>query len=176
MAAEGPIERMVIAGTVDVNRTRLVGFDLADEMSALAALAGLKPDEATVIEKFAAYIKQTSEGTQVSNLLLIVPAIGTLYGNGRIGVDQSLDFKMRARLRPSGGIAQSLGKLVGSNTLEIPFLIRGTASDPKFAADMKEAAGGLLESIMSGKGGKKGQTDSGKSLEGSLLEMIQKKK
>ena len=176
IAAEGPIEKMVIAGTVDVNRTRLVGFDLADEMSALAALAGLKPDEATVIEKFAAYIKQTSEGTQVSNLLLIVPAIGTLYGNGRIGVDQSLDFKMRARLQPSGGIAQSLGKLVGSNTLEIPFLIRGTASDPKFVADMKEAAGGLLESIMSGKGGKKEQTDSGKSLEGSLLEMIQKKK
>ncbi len=176
MAADGPIEKMVIAGTVDVNRTRLVGFDLAGKMSALAALAGLKPEEATAIEKFAAYIKQTSEGTQVSNLLLILPAIGALYGNGRISVDQSLDFEMRARLKPSGGIAQSLGKLAGSNTLEIPFLIRGTASDPKFVADMKEAAGGLLGSIMSGKGGKKGQTDSGKSLEGSLLEMIQKKK
>ncbi len=176
MAAEGPIEKMVIAGTVDINRTRLAGFDLVGKMSALAALTGLKPDDATAIEKFAAYIKQTPEGTQVRNLLMIVPAIGTLYGNGRIGADQSLDFKMRARLKPSGGIVQSLGKLAGSNTLEIPFFIRGTASDPKFVADMKEAGGGLLGSLISGKSGKKEQTDSGKSLEGSLLEMIQKKK
>jgi hypothetical protein len=147
LTAEGPMEKMVTAGTTEISRTRLVGFDLAGKMSALARLANIQSNQQTEIEKFSSGLRLAPEGIQVSDLQLILPALGELSGAGRIARDQSLDFTMQAMLKPSGGLARL------SKGLNIPFSVRGTASDPKFIPDMKKAAGGLLGSATSGQGG-----------------------
>jgi AsmA protein len=151
LAAEGPVEKLVISGTVDISGTRLVGFDLAGKMAVVASLAGIKPSQETEIEKFASGMKMTAEGIQVTDLILVAPTLGRLSGGGSIAADQSLDFTMQALLKPSGGIGAGLARLTKENELNVPFFIRGAASDPKFVPDVKNAARNLLGSTLSQK-------------------------
>ena len=87
---------------------------------------------------------------------MVIPSMGELSGVGKIAADQSLDFTMRALLKPSGGVVGGLTKLTGGNALNLPFFVRGTASDPKFVPDTRRAAGSILGSVLSGKSGKSG--------------------
>jgi AsmA protein len=175
LTTEGPIEKMVIAGATDISKTRLAGFDLAGKMATVAKLAGLKPNAETEIEKFASKLRMSPEGIQVSALQLIVPALGELAGDGTIGPDQSLDFKMKALLKPAGGVAAGLAQLTKGSGLNVPFFVRGTASDPKFVPDVKNAAKGILSSVISGQSSKEGQSDTGKALGDALRGLFKKK-
>jgi AsmA protein len=175
LTTEGPIERMVTAGTADLSNTRLVGFDLSGKMAAIATLAGLQSSQVTEIEKFASGLQLGSEGIKVSNMQLNVPAIGELSGDGRIAADQSLDFTMRAMLKPKGALGMGLARLTKGNALDVPFFVRGTASDPKFVPDVKKEAGSLLGSVL-GQGTKEGQTNTGKALGDTLRGLLGKKK
>jgi AsmA protein len=176
LTAEGPIDRMVTAGTADVLKTRLVGFDLAGKLAGLAALAGIESSNITEIEKFASAVQITPDGTHISDLVLILPALGELSGQGNIAPDRALDFTMIATLKPSGIIGSGLAHLVKGGTLRIPFFVRGTASDPKFIPDTKNAAGSLLESQLMGQGSNESKTDTGKSLGNMLRDLLKKKK
>jgi AsmA protein len=174
--AEGPIDRIVTTGTVDISRTRLVGFDLAGKMAGLTKLAGIESNNITEIEKFASAVRLTPEGTYVSDLLLIMPALGELTGEGKVATDRTLDFTMRAMLKPSGTLGAGLARLVKGGTLNVPFFVRGTASDPKFIPDIKNTATGLLESQLPGQGSNEGESNSGESLGNILRNLIKKKK
>ena len=103
------------------------------------------------------------------------PALGELSGNGSIAADQSLDFRMRAMLKPKGALGMGLERLVKGNALDVPFFVRGTAADPKFVPDVKNAAEGLLESAL-GQGTKEGKTDTGKAIGDTLRGLFGKKK
>jgi hypothetical protein len=174
LVTEGPAEKLITSGTVEISNTRLVGFDLSGKMAAVASLAGLRPNQDTEIEKFFSGLRLTPEGIQASNLQLVVPALGELVGGGRIAADQTLDFTMRAKLKPGSSLGAGLAHLVQGGDLIIPFSVRGTASDPKFVPDFKKAASGLLESAL-GQGAKEG-TKTGDVLGNTLRNVFQKKK
>jgi AsmA protein len=179
LTAEGSVEKMVISGTANVLGTRLVGFDLAGKigkMAVIASLAGIKPNQETEIEKFASSVKMTPESIQVSDLLLVMPALGRLSGAGSIAPDQSLNFTMQALLKPSGDLATGLARLAKGDELNVPFFIRGAASDPKFVPDMKNAARSLLGSALSEKGADNGQAKTGDILGNALRDLLKKKK
>jgi AsmA protein len=146
MAAEGQVEKMITAGSVEILQTKLIGFDLAGKLSSVATLAGLKSSKEVAIEKLSSDIRLTPEGTQMSNLLLIMPELGEMSGNGKMANDQTLDFTMKAVLKPSGILGAGLSRFIKGGALTVPFYIRGKAADPKFIPDMKKGAGGLLES------------------------------
>ncbi len=165
LSAEGPVERIVTTGTIGILNARLNGFDLGAKMAAVASLAGIKSNPVTAIEKFASDLRVAPDGIQASNLLLVVPSLGQLTGNGTVSSGNSLDFKMLARLSTAGGAIAGLTRLAG-NEVDIPFFIRGTTSNPSFVPDVKGAAGSLLSSVIQGKG-KKGE--SGKSNIGDAL-------
>jgi AsmA protein len=151
LTAEGPIEKLVTAGTADISGTRLIGFDLAGKMAVLASLAGFKSNLETEIEKFASKMEMTPEGIQITDLQLVVPSLGRLSGVGSIAVNQSLNFTMQALLKPSGDIGAKLLELTKGDELNIPFFIRGTSLDPKFVPDVKNTARRLLGSVISQK-------------------------
>ncbi len=155
MTAEGPVDKLVSSGSVGLVNTRLVGFDLGSKLATVASLTGIKPNQATEIEKLASDLRMTPDGIQVNNLLLIVKDLGQLTGNGTVASNQSLDFKMLASLSASSGIASTITRVAGGN-LNVPFFVRGTTSNPAFVPDVKGAAGSLLESVVSGKD-KKGE-------------------
>jgi AsmA protein len=176
LTAEGPIDKLVTSGTAEISKTKLTGFDLGGKMAALATLAGIKSSQDTEIERFTTSMQMNAEGIQVSDLLLVMPALGELSGTGKISPDQSLDFGMQAMLKPSGEIGSRLARLTGGGAINFPFFVRGTSSDPKFVPDAQNAAKGLLGSALGGQSSKEGQSDTRKALSDALQGLFKKKK
>ena len=176
LTAEGPIDKMKILGNAEIVQTRLTGYDLSGKMAVLAKLAGLKSDRQTEIEKFSSDLQLTPEGIQVHNLLLILPELGTLSGNGKMATDQSLDFVMQAMVKTGGELGAGLKGHTKNGALKVPFFVRGTAADPKFVPDTKNAIRSLLESTFSGQSSDKEPTSTGDALGDALRGLFNKKK
>jgi AsmA protein len=135
MAIEGPVNKLVITGSVKLENSSLTNFDLGSKLADISALGGKKTGKDLVIQNFSSDVKVAPEGTDANNINLTVPALGVLTGDGTVSPTNELAFKMKADV----------------DGLGVPFSIRGTTSDPKFSPDMKGMATGLLQSF-EGKG------------------------
>ena len=160
LALQGPLERLVTAGSLSLDNTRLTGFDIGKKMASIEKLAGIKGGPDTGIQTLGATLRMGPEGIAADALQLIVPAIGTLEGRGTSSPAHILDFKMTATVHTSGLLAP-----VGGTP--IPFTVEGPAADPVFRPDMKSLAkeelkkftggdavgkaGGLLKGLLGGK-------------------------
>jgi len=146
LTINGPVNALVIAGPVKLANTKLAGFDMGSKLSAISALSGAKTGPDTSIQNFSSDVHYSPSGIQTSNVNLVLPAIGTLVGNGTVSPQNALDYKMTASL--SGSMVTGLSKMagMGANSASIPFFIQGTASDPKFMPDLKGLVGSQLGS------------------------------
>ena len=180
LTLSGPANKLVTTGNVGLYTAKLAGFDLGSKMSAIAALTGLKTGKDLDIEKLTTNLHMAPTGLQAENFIAIVPSLGNLTGAGTIDSKNNLDFKMAATLTnalgtaasPVSGAAGMLGKLTGGSSgsnckggTTVPFLIQGTASDPKFVPDVGGLAAGMLKSqlgcaagVIPGATGANGQT------------------
>jgi AsmA protein len=132
----GPVDKLVINGSVKLENSALAGFNLGSKLSAISALSGKGTSgNDTTIQNFSSDVHVDPQGTRAENISLIVPPFGSLTGAGTVSPDNALDFKMKADA--------------------IPFLIQGTTSDPKFTPDVKGLAGSLLNNALGGKAGQK---------------------
>jgi AsmA protein len=133
-AITGPVDKLVTTGTIRLENSALAGFNLGSKLSAISALSGKGAGQAgqkdTTIHSFNANVRVAPEGTRADNINLIVPALGTATGAGTVSPSNALDFKMKAD--------------------DIPFLIQGTTSDPKFVPDVKGMAGSLMQNALGG--------------------------
>lgn len=148
LTATGSLGQMLTTVTAELIGTSLTGFDLAGKMAALASMKGNRSSNITDIETLASGMHLTSKGIYVNDILLVMPALGKLSGSGKIDADQSLDFAMRAELKPTGALGAGFGRLIKRDTLNIPFFVRGTSSDPKFVLNSKGAAGAVLDDLI----------------------------
>jgi len=164
----GPTNRLVTNGTVGVYNTKLVGFDLGSKLSAISMLTGIKTGNDLNIEKLTTDLHMAPDGLKADNFLAVLPPLGNLTGLGTIDSKNNLDFKMVANLAnataapasaaggaangAAGGIGGILTQVKGAaggckgGTTTVPFLIHGTASDPKFIPDVGGLAAGMLKS------------------------------
>jgi AsmA protein len=151
LTAEGPFDHLVITGPVNISGTHLTGFNLASKLGAIAAFTGLQPSSDTLIQTFSTGLRVAPEGIRADNLMLEVPSIGTLLGNGVIGSNNSLDFKMLAKLAGGGGLLGKITNISGSSQNNgIPFLIKGTTSSPVFLPALGNLAGTALQNLPGG--------------------------
>ncbi len=164
----GPTNKIVTTGTVGLYSAKLVDFDLGSKMSAISMLTGVKTGKDLDIEKLTSNLHMAPDGIRADNFLAVVPTLGQLVGAGTIDSKNNLDFKMVATLAnaaaapagaPSGptnaaggGLGGLLTQVTGAaggckgGATTVPFLIHGTASDPKFIPDVGGLAAGLLKS------------------------------
>ncbi len=172
LTADGPLDRLVITGPADITGTHLNGYNLNSKLGAIGALAGLQPNADTLIQTFSSALRVAPEGIRADNIVLDVPSMGQLTGNGVISGNNALDFKML--LKVSGNAAGGLvGKLTGgAQSGGIPFVVRGTTSNPTFAPSGLSIgnAGDAIKALQ----GKPGQDQSG--LGGVLGGFLNKKK
>jgi AsmA protein len=140
----GPVAQVVIAGPVKLANTKLAGFDMGAKMSAISALTGAKTGPDTSIQNFSSNVRYAPSGTQMENVNLVLPALGTVTGSGTVSPQNALDYTMKASL--NGSVVSGASKLAGlsGNAGTIPFFIQGTASDPKFVPDVKGMVGSQL--------------------------------
>lgn len=148
LALDGPVDRLVTTGTVQVSNTQLKGYDLASKMKGLGSLAGLKSGPSdTLIQNLSSNVRVAPEGIKADNINVVVASIGTLTGNGTVSSSHALDFRMVANV--SGGVVGGMTKGVsalGGGKGGIPFKIAGTTSQPTFEPDM----GGMMKGAVPG--------------------------
>ena len=165
---KGPTNKLVTDGTIGLFKGILSGFDLGSKMAPISALTGLKTGKDLEIEKMTTNVHMAPTGLRAENFDAVIPSLGTLTGAGTLDSKNNLDFKMAATLTGGaigamGSTGAGVGSLVGAlggskgsgckNGTTIPFMIQGTASDPKFVPDVGGVAAGMLKSQLGCAGG-----------------------
>jgi hypothetical protein len=112
-------------------------------------------------------------GLRADNLDLVVPALGTVVGNGTLDSKNNMDFKLVATVNSSlvagaagaaGAAAGSFGGVAGKalgggvtgckdGALKVPLQVHGTTSNPQFVPDVGGAAASMLKSELGCAGG-----------------------
>jgi AsmA protein len=165
---KGPTNKLVTDGTIGLFNAKLAGFDLGSKMSAVSALTGLKTGKDLDIEKLTTNVHVAPSGLRADNFLAVVPSLGNLAGGGTLDSKNNLDFKMAATLTTGaisaiGGSGAGVGSVMGAlgggqgsgckGGTTIPFMVQGTASDPKFVPDVGGVAAGMVKSQLGCAGG-----------------------
>jgi AsmA protein len=148
LAINGPVDKLVITGPVNLSNAKLTGFDLGSKMGSLGALAGVSKVGDTDIQTFSSDMRVAPEGIRSDNLNVVVPSIGAMTGNGTISPDHKLDFKMIAHLGHQNSSAQPLAKAAGGGG--IPFKVEGTTSNPQIVPDVGGIVGGYANGLKNG--------------------------
>ncbi len=146
LAITGPATAATISGPVEIDNTRLAGFDLGSKIQGLNPLGGTSGG--TVIQTLRANVNSSPQISQFSNILASVPAIGTATGSGSVSPSGALNFNLVAKLNTSTGVgalanqaANSVGGFLGHflhSTVNkgIPLSITGTSTHPKIHANL----------------------------------------
>ena len=180
--ATGPLDRLVIDGPLKIEGTHLSGYNLGSKLGAIAAFTGNKSSTDTLIQTFSSALRVAPEGIKADNIVLDVPSLGIVTGNGVISGDNSLDFKMLVKL--SGAANNLLGSLTGASASAqgkgLPFLITGKTSNPVFRPALGGAVAGdiqnsLLQAVQ-GKGNKADGQNQKPNLQDALGGLFNKKK
>jgi len=157
LTLSGPVDKVVIAGPVNLSNGEMTGFNLKSKLGVLGSFVGLGGGgggSTTTIQTLSANLRIDGEGTHAQNLNLVVPTIGTITGDGNISPSNQLDCKMAAKLGASGGTGGGVGSMLGGfggggtksqSGGGIPFKIQGTASNPIFLPDVAGMAGSMLK-------------------------------
>jgi AsmA protein len=144
LAVNGPVDKLVTTGPVNLSNAKLTGFDLGSKMGSLGSLAGVSKVGDTDIQTFSTDVRVAPEGIRSDNVNLVVPSIGAMTGSGTISADHKLDFKMIAHLGRQNSSAQPLAKAAAGGG--IPFKVEGTTSNPQIVPDV----GGIVGSYANG--------------------------
>jgi AsmA protein len=166
----GPANNTTIAGPVELNNTRLAGFNLGSKLAGTAALGGVKTGDTTSIQTLRMNVQLTNAGVRTDNLYALLPALGEVSGYGTISAGGALAYRLLVKVSTSSGIGQAgVGLLTALNQMAggaasaaakngVPVVITGTMSNPVIKADVQ----GLLQrnaSSILGQGKGKGQQD-----------------
>jgi AsmA protein len=173
--ATGPLDRLVIDGPLKIEGTHLSGYNLGSKLGAIAAFTGNKGSTDTLIQTFSSALRVAPEGIKADNIVLDVPSLGIVTGNGVISGDNSLDFKMLVKL--SGAANNLLGSLTGvsasAQSKGLPFLITGKTSNPVFRPAIGGAvAGDLQNSLLQAVQGNKGSNANGQQQKPNLQDAL----
>jgi AsmA protein len=170
LAINGPATAPVISGPVQVDNTRLTGFDLSSKIGGLKPVSGSQGG--TQIQTLRANVNSSSQGTRIDNLYISVPSLGTATGEGTVAPGGGLNFQVVAKLDTTSGVgSQALAGLngVGGGAFGqavstaaangIPVHISGTTSNPVIQADLSKLlqknAGNILKQQILGNGNNK---------------------
>jgi len=154
LSLDGPLDRLVTSGPLNVSNTTLSGYNLASKLSAISALAGIQGSTDTVIQTLSSNLHVSPDGIRTDNLNIVVPSIGTVTGSGTISSNNALNYKMNAKLN-SGGMLGGMTQIAsfGQSKGTIPFLVQGTTSNPVFIPNVAGAMGNTVAAPAEGLGG-----------------------
>jgi AsmA protein len=175
MTAEGPLDRLVINGPLNITGTHLSGFNLGSKLGAIAAFTGNKGGTDTLIQTFSSALRVAPEGIRADNIILDVPSLGTVTGNGVIAGDNSLDFKMLVKLSNSANnlVGSLTGISASAQSNGLPFLIQGKTSNPVFRPALGSAVSGNLQnSLLQAVQGKGNKTDTQQGQKNDLKDAL----
>ena len=152
IAVHGAATTATLSGPVEIDNTRLVGFDLGSKIQGLNALTGTSAG--TDIQVLKANVVSSPEGAKITDIYGNLPQIGSATGAGTVAQSGAIDFNLTAKLNSSnvlGAAANSavnaVGGIIGgflhpnskpapASNRGIPITITGTASSPSIRANI----------------------------------------
>ncbi len=167
LIVSGPTNNLVTAGHVGLYGAKLAGFNLGAQVKAISGFSGLETGNDLNIQQLTTNLRVAQNGLRFDTFNAVVPAVGYLTGAGTIDARNNLDFKMvatvTARLHggmgsvvgTAGAVGDAVGGAVGdvigaltgggsssseSRSQRIPFLVKGTTSDPQIVPDVSGSA------------------------------------
>jgi AsmA protein len=165
LAITGPATAPTISGPVEVDNTKLAGFDLSSKIGGLKPVSGSQGG--TQIQTVRANVNSSSEGTRIDNLYASVPLLGTATGAGTVSPQGALNFQVLAKINANSGVLAgvtsvaggALGQAVSTAAANgIPVHITGTTSSPVIQADLNQLlqknAGNIIKQQILGNGNK----------------------
>jgi hypothetical protein len=154
LIVSGQTNNLGAAGHVGLFGAKLAGFNLGAQVKAISGFSGLETGNDLNIQQLTTNLRVAQSGLRFDTFYAVMPAVGYLVGAGTIDSRNNLDFKMVATLMarlhggmgPMVGTAGAVGDIIGaitgggkssndSRSQRIPFLVKGTTSDPRFVAD-----------------------------------------
>jgi AsmA protein len=178
----GPLSALVISGPVELNNTRLAGFNLSSQLKGIAGAAIGDTGNITNIQTLRLQLQVDQSGIRATNIYTMLPSLGEATGNGTVSPAGALNFKLSMKVDTSRGIG---GKAVGLLSLVngaagktasqaaangVPVTVTGTSSNPIITPDV----GGLLKNNATSIFG--AQKGNGQQLVNSLGGLFGKKK
>jgi AsmA protein len=147
----GPTNKLVTSGNVGMFNAKLVGFDLGSKMAAVGSLVGINTGKDLDIEKMTTDLRVAPTGIEVQHFQAVLPALGTLTGNGTIDAKNNLDFKMAATLK--GGVGAAAGAAGNAATGAASNAVGGLLGKVTGAAGIGGAAGNFMGNCKNASGG-----------------------
>jgi len=147
IAISGPATAATVTGPVEIDNTRLAGFDLGSRIEGLNHLPGT--GEGTDIRVLKASVNSTPQGTRLNDIYGEMPQIGTASGEGNVLLSGELDFHLNAKLyspsevsssaKPTASPAPPASKPIPASGRSVPLTITGTAASPSIRANLGAA-------------------------------------
>jgi AsmA protein len=144
LSIRGQVKSLIVAGTIALDKTRLVGFDLGSKVHGVAALGGMRTGDTTDIEKLRATVRITNSEVAVQKIEAVIPALGEVIGSGMVGAADELDFDLLAKVsakgigKVGGGLLTKLNGSGGTSgrVSGVPLRVTGTPEEPNITADV----------------------------------------
>jgi AsmA protein len=161
LAVNGPLNALVISGPVDVNGTRLAGYNFSAQLKGVAGLAAGNMGDITNIAKMHTDLNVTNTTRQLNNIYLSMPAIGEAVGQGSVSPQGALNFQLKLKVDTSHGVGgEAVGLLTAMNgtagksasqaaATGVPVTITGTTSNPVITPDVSSAVKSNVKAIFS---------------------------
>jgi len=148
----GPATTATLAGPVEIDNTRLAGFDLGSKIQGLNPFGGTSAG--TEIQVLKAKVSSSPEGAKVTDIYGNLPQLGSATGEGTVAQSGAIDFNLTAKLNSSnavgavansavnavsgivGGFLHPNAKPAPTSNRGIPLTITGTASSPTIRANI----------------------------------------
>jgi AsmA protein len=134
----GAVGKLTITGPVDLKNSSLDGFNLSSKLGSLPMVKS-SGGNATTIQSLHADIVMTPTELQTNNIDAVIPPLGSATGAGVIYPDNTLNYKLDAKINGFGQLLGGLSSLLGAkNTYAggIPLIIKGTTQNPSFSLNM----------------------------------------
>jgi AsmA protein len=119
----GPATETSLAGPVEIDNSKLAGFDLGSKIQGLNPFGGT--GAGTNIQKLAAVIDSTPQVTKVSNIDANLPQIGTATGSGTVSPSGELNFNMVATLSSNNAVGALANQAVSTARNQVQGIIGG---------------------------------------------------
>jgi AsmA protein len=120
LTVDGPVKGPVTKGSIALQNTKLMAFDLEDRLSAVTGLDALHISRDLPIDEMRGKVEMTPEKVKLSDWQIDLPEVGIFAGGGEIDASRTLDLQMSAIRK---GVTEKL---------PIPFLVRGACVSPVF--------------------------------------------
>ena len=133
IAITGPVTSATVTGPIEIDNTRLAGFDLAGNIEGLKGLASTAGG--TQIKLLKTVLNSSAQGTRLAEIYGDLPQVGTATGEGSVAPAGELDLRLNAKLySPAPATPGLKPKSAPVPTRSAAIIITGTASSPVIVA------------------------------------------